>query len=76
VNARAAAPDSAFAKLAAGSAADRTLIEEYYLRTLSRFPSDEERSFWQRELAAGDRSQKCEDFAWSLLSSREFVTNH
>ena len=76
LNAKLADPASQLRELAASRLAPRVLIEEYYLRTLSRLPSPAEAQFWQKELAGGDRAKKCEDFAWSLLSCREFVTNH
>jgi hypothetical protein len=50
-------------------------IEACYLRTLSRLPSERELSYWQIQLANAD-DQRREDFAWALLSCREFVTNH
>lgn len=55
------------------------LIEQFYLRALSRFPNDDERTFWEQELTSTDnhdRQQRLEDFVWSLLSCREFSTNH
>jgi hypothetical protein len=52
------------------------LVEEYYLRTVSRLPTPAELKFWEGELVGSDRGKRCEDFAWSLLSCPEFVTNH
>jgi hypothetical protein len=51
-------------------------VREAYLRTLSRHPSSEERAFWRRELSSDDRDAKIDDFLWSLMSCREFWTNH
>jgi hypothetical protein len=67
---------SEFARLAASHLATGRVIEEYYLRTLSRLPTEDELTFWRGKLGGTSRHKKCEDFAWSLLSSREFVTNH
>lgn len=67
---------SAFAKIAFSRATNRRLVEEYYLRTLSRLPTPEEASHWEKELVGSERGKRCEDFAWSLLSCPEFVTNH
>lgn len=75
VNAKLADPSSALAKLAESKPPAGQLIEDYYLRTLSRLPTAAEQKFWQGELASGDWTQKCQDFAWSLLSCREFVMN-
>ena len=32
--------------------------------------------FWRKQLAGPSRAERCLDFAWSLLTCREFVTNH
>ena len=50
-------------------------IEECYLRTLSRIPNKRELSYWQTQFTNADEGRR-EDFAWALLSCREFVTNH
>jgi hypothetical protein len=76
VNAKLHDPASALAELAKSKPPVEQLVETYYLRTLSRLPTAAEGTFWERELSAGDWSEKCQDFAWSLLSCREFVTNH
>jgi hypothetical protein len=76
LNAKLADPASQLRELAASRIAPPDLIEEYFLRTLSRLPTADESQFWQQELTRGDRAKKCEDFAWSLLSCRDFVTNH
>ena len=76
VNAKLSDPASALAALAKFKPQPHELIETYYLRTLSRLPAESEQKFWQRELTSGDWSEKCQDFAWSLLSCREFVMNH
>ncbi|MDX1944167.1 MAG: DUF1549 domain-containing protein [Pirellulaceae bacterium] len=76
VNAKLADRANAFHQLAASPISTKKLIEEYYLRTLSRLPSAAEAKFWHAELAGTGREKKCEDFAWSLLGSREFVSNH
>jgi hypothetical protein len=76
VNARLAEPGNAFTKLANSDAPVRDVVEQYYLRTLSRPPTAQEAEHWARELGGADRAQACEDLAWSLLSCPEFVTNH
>jgi hypothetical protein len=76
VNSRLGDSWHAMARLAYGHEPLDKLIEEYYLRTLSRLPRQAEREFWQKELAGDSRGERCLDFAWSLLSCREFVTNH
>ena len=76
LNRKLADPRSAFVKVAASGLPNRHVIEEYYLRTLSRLPTPAELRHWEAELAGPDRDKRCEDFAWSLLSCPEFVTNH
>src|SRR4029077_27789 len=45
-------------------------IDEMYLRTLSRYPDDEERSMAERAIAkAGDPRLGYEDLLWALLNS-------
>jgi hypothetical protein len=63
----------------AASTPNRDIIEDFYLRALSRLPSDAEKEFWQRELLgveAAQRTHRLEDFVWSLLNCDEFTTNH
>jgi hypothetical protein len=62
----------------AGSS-DRAIVEDFYLRALSRWPSPYELDYWLRELKDADdneRKQRLEDFVWSLLNCDEFTTNH
>ena len=52
-------------------------VEEMYLRTLSRFPDNEERSAAEQAIAkAGDPKRGYEDLLWALLNSKEFLYNH
>lgn len=64
--------------LAAGHSNEQ-LIEEFYVRALSRPPTSGERAAWCDRLASEDadeRRQRLEDFVWSLLNSRQFRENH
>ena len=55
----------------------REMIEEVYLRALSRFPTDSERAAWESLFAeSADRSEIARDLLWALLNSREFAFNH
>ncbi len=63
------------------TASERTpaeIIDELYLSTLSRFPTDEERALMLQpfQAAGSDRSAATEDVLWALLNSKEFVFNH
>jgi hypothetical protein len=46
-------------------------VENLYLRTLSRFPTAEERAHW-----SGDDAEYRKDLLWALLNSKEFGSNH
>lgn len=54
------------------------VVAEMYLRAMSREPSAREAEHWQHALAQepGKEREVLEDLFWSLLTSREFATNH
>ena len=53
------------------------IIEELYVRCLSRKPLPEERSKLEASLATEpDKKKGLEDVFWALLNSREFMFNH
>ncbi len=58
---------------------DSRILEEMYLRTVSRFPAPEERELLLAEMAQGgdgERRAVLEDIFWALLTSREFLFTH
>ena len=60
------------------NASNELLIEDLFLTTLCRFPTDAERSRLLTILAAAppeERRQAIEDLYWSVLSSKEFLFN-
>jgi hypothetical protein len=63
------------AQLAAGSRSSREIVEELYLLTYSRFPTDEE--FTQAtgiiDSAGDKRRQAVEDLLWALINTPEFI---
>lgn len=62
-------------RLAASKKTNSEIVEELFLRSLSRPPSDEERRIavaWLDE----DRVQGAEDLQWSLLNKLDFLFNH
>jgi hypothetical protein len=64
--------------LSAG-ASDAEIVDQFFLRALVRHPAEPELSAWRERLAAGQsdqRSQRLEDFVWSVLNSRQFIENH
>ncbi len=55
------------------------MIDEVYLTTVSRFPSEAEKSSLAAEwtnTAEADCRALMEDLFWSILSSKEFLFNH
>ena len=56
-----------------------TLIDEAYLRCLSRYPTSDERERFAailNEASDADKRTVVEDLFWALMTSREFVFNH
>ena len=57
--------------------APEQIVEELYIRCLTRRPTDKEKNDLNAVLAeVEDKKQVLEDVFWALLNSREFVFNH
>ncbi len=70
-------PKGVLAKMLDAGRAPAAVIEELYLRTLTRYPGASERQMAETAMArAGDRRQGLEDVFWALLNSKEFLYNH
>jgi hypothetical protein len=55
----------------------REIVDELYLRSLSRHPSPQELANWEPLLAgSASRAEAAADLLWTLLNSREFAFNH
>jgi hypothetical protein len=53
------------------------VVEELYLRCLSRLPTEEETTRLVAEIAGVDnKRQALEDLFWALLNTKEFVFTH
>ena len=52
------------------------LIDELYLATVSRLPTEAERSLLQNSLVGTDRREVLQDLFWALLNSKEFAFQH
>ncbi|MFC1758589.1 DUF1549 domain-containing protein [Planctomycetota bacterium] len=56
------------------------IIEQLYLRTVCRMPTQDEQQFWddaiQDHETEGDVREQLQDLFWGLLNCREFTTNH
>ena len=66
-------------KLREQGLSDGGLVEEVFLRSLSRYPTSAEREQTLeiiRETPQSDQRQVVEDLFWALISSREFLFNH
>jgi hypothetical protein len=70
-------PHGVLSQLEAANRAPRDIVEDLYLRTLSRYPDTEERATAETALAkASNARQGMEDIFWALLNSKEFLYNH
>ncbi|MEN9573896.1 MAG: hypothetical protein RL514_1751 [Verrucomicrobiota bacterium] len=67
----------AVAVLSATQHDDRALVEELYLASFSRLPTEAERAAAAKHLQnSPNRRAATEDLTWSLLNSLEFIFNH
>lgn len=69
-------PDGTLQRLLDSHAAEDALIDELYLATLSRLPSDPERQELLRAFSQAARGEVALDLFWALLNSKEFAFNH
>jgi hypothetical protein len=76
INRKIASSTSTLAQWIERGLAGEPLLEELYLHTLSRFPTDDERTQWLAQTNGGRDRQALEDLFWALLACREFQTNH
>jgi hypothetical protein len=80
LNARISVSGSRLARLILAGKSPIAIVDEFYLAALSRYPTDDERQFWQQKLVdkVTPNAQRAllEDFVWSLMTCNEFQTNH
>ncbi len=77
VNVRLASKDGRIARMIAAKTPDIKIIEELYLATLSRYPTEDETMETLMFLnQSKDRQKGAEDVLWALLNSKEFLFNH
>jgi hypothetical protein len=62
-------------KLADSDKKPDAIIDELFLATYARRPSDAERTKMLDAFADGDRRAAVEDVMWALLNSKEFLYN-
>ncbi len=65
-------------RLASSPKSDAEIVEEIYLSTLSRFPTEQERSVVLSAFSVADspRHQAIEDVLWAVMNTKEFLYNH
>jgi hypothetical protein len=64
-------------QLAGSNLSPGQILDELYLASLSRFPTDSERELMLQAFAeSNDRRLAAEDILWTLLNTKEFVFNH
>ncbi|MFN4257675.1 MAG: DUF1549 domain-containing protein [Gemmataceae bacterium] len=77
VNTKISAANGQLARLVRDIRDNNALVEELYLATLSRFPTQEETQRALQYVAqAENRKAGFEDVLWSLINVREFIFNH
>ncbi len=70
-------PQGALLRLLAENRSPEAIIEELYLRTVSRYPDSGERQTAMAAVSkAASPKQGLEDVFWALLNSKEFLYNH
>ena len=79
LNDKLAATEGRITQILATEPKPADLVEQAWVRTLSRRPTEAERKPFEEMLAAADSEEKrqiVEDMYWSLLTSREFLFRH
>jgi hypothetical protein len=77
INQKIQAENSLIERLTKSGKSSREIIEELYLRTLSRFPQREEAQLAQQGIGQAPSPRAgYEDLLWALLNSKEFLFNH
>ena len=74
VNKKLKRSDGSLSRLIQANLKDQELINELYLSTLSRFPTDAELQTAEAYIAESPKRRAgCEDLMWALISSRSFI---
>ncbi|HJZ56699.1 MAG TPA: DUF1549 domain-containing protein [Gemmataceae bacterium] len=75
-NGKVSSPNGWLAKKLAAEKDDETVLDELFLRTLSRSPSESEQAKVKELLKSAPRDEFFRDLFWALLNSKEFLFNH
>jgi uncharacterized protein DUF1553 len=71
------APNNCLKQMLADKTDDNEALDELFLTTLSRYPTDKERaSFQKHREAQKDRRAAFADTLWALVNTTEFIFNH
>ena len=74
VNKKLKRSDGSLSRLIQAKLKNQELINELYLSTLSRFPTDAELQTAEAYIAESPKRRAgCEDLMWALISSRSFI---
>ncbi len=77
INAKISADAGRVNQLTQSGKSDREIVEELYLWTVNRFPTEEELKRAQQQIAASpSRRAGVEDVCWALLNTKEFLFMH
>ncbi|HMF11031.1 MAG TPA: DUF1553 domain-containing protein, partial [Gemmataceae bacterium] len=70
-------PKGRLRRMLDGKTADGEALEELFLATLSRMPTENERTLFANYRTRGkDRKAVLTDTLWALINTREFILNH
>ncbi len=77
VNTKIGHPNGRVARAVNAKMPAKQMIEEFYLSTLCRRPTEKETAAATKLLSSAPNPQEgAEDLMWSLLNMREFLFNH
>jgi hypothetical protein len=71
------APGGRLQQLLKSDKTDQQMLEELFLATLTRMPTDQEKKLFDDIRAVGGQREKAlTDALWALINTREFILNH
>jgi hypothetical protein len=77
MTARLSNPDNRLGQMLATKRSDAEILDELYLRALSRSPADKAAEALLKHVATSpDKGQAWEDVLWTILNSQEFIYQH
>ena len=55
---------------------DEQVLDELFLATLTRYPTEHDKKVFAAHRASKDRATALTDTLWALINTREFILNH